>query len=60
MKPSIFIYSVIIVVLTVILIEKGFHFLHEFTVGSPYDELLNAIEKELMVVGCTAFILKIY
>ncbi|RYG94396.1 hypothetical protein EON65_57560, partial [archaeon] len=51
--------SVIIVVAAVLCVEYIFHILHELTFDTAFEHLVPNIEKELMIVGCTAFILKI-
>lgn len=51
--------AIIIVVGAVLTAEYLFHGLHIFTHDTPFNHLIVAIEKELMVVGCTAFILKV-
>lgn len=51
--------SVIIVVAAVLCVEYMFHILHELTFDTAFEHLVPNIEKELMIVGCTAFILKI-
>ncbi|RZL18585.1 MAG: hypothetical protein EOP64_11640 [Sphingomonas sp.] len=51
--------GILIVVGAVLCLETLFHFLHSFTAETPFHDVVSAIEKELMVVGCTAFILKI-
>eukprot|EP01031_Cornospumella_fuschlensis_P043472 gene43472-53150_t len=51
--------SVIIVVAAVLCVEYMFHLLHELTFDTAFEHLVPNIEKELMIVGCTAFILKI-
>jgi len=59
-QPSILIYSLLIVVFGVMSVEFIFSITHKNTTGTPYDELVTALEKELMIVGCTAFLFKVY
>ena len=59
-QPSILIYSLLIVVVGVLSLEFLFSVAHKYTAGTPYDELVIALEKELMIVGCTAFLFTIY
>lgn len=51
--------SVIIIVFAVQLVEYFFHLLHTFTHDTPFHRMVQSIEKELMVVGFTAFMFKI-
>jgi hypothetical protein len=51
--------SVIIIVCAVQLVEYLFHHLHLLTHDTPFNQMVQSIEKELMVVGFTAFIFKI-
>ena len=51
--------SVIIIVGAVQCIEYLFHTLHLITHDTPFNQMVQSIEKELMVVGFTAFIFKI-
>lgn len=51
--------SLLIIVGGVLCLESIFHALHHFTLETPFNDVVIAIEKELMVVGCTAFIFKI-
>eukprot|EP01031_Cornospumella_fuschlensis_P043471 gene43471-53149_t len=51
--------GILVVVGAVLCLETLFNFLHSFTAETPFHDVVSAIEKELMVVGCTAFILKI-
>lgn len=59
MDGGTFMVSLLIVVGGVLTLESIFHGLHHFTLDTPFNDVVNAIEKELMVVGCTAFIFKI-
>lgn len=58
-QPNRFILSLLIVISAVLCVEYIFHLLHLFTVDSPFHKVVEALEKELMIVGCTAFIFKI-
>lgn len=51
--------SLIIVVCSVLFIEAIFHVVHVFTEDSPFHKVILALEKELMIVGVTAFMFKI-
>jgi len=51
--------SLIIIVVGVLCIEMFFHHLHKITHDTPFDTMVVAIEKELMIVGCMAFIFKV-
>ena len=51
--------SVIIIVCAVQLVEYFFHTLHLFTHDTPFNQMVHSIEKELMVVGFTAFVFKV-
>ena len=47
--------AILIIVLAVLLVEKVFHSLHAITHDTPFQDMVSAIEKELMIVGCMAF-----
>jgi hypothetical protein len=51
--------AVLIIVLAVQCVEYFFHMLHALTHDTPFSKMVQIIEKELMVVGFTAFIFKI-
>ncbi len=51
--------SVVIIVFAVLAVEKAFHGLHTITHDTPFADMVSAIEKEMMIVGCMAFIFKI-
>ncbi len=51
--------SFLIVISAIVLLEHFFHELHHITNGSTFQDMILAIENELMIVGCMAFILKI-
>lgn len=51
--------SVLIIIASVFLVEFFFDKLSELADDTPFRQLLIAIEKELMVIGCMAFIFKI-
>ena len=51
--------SMLIVVAAVIATEAGFEALNHVTHDSPFEDLIHAIENELMIVGFMAFLLKI-
>lgn len=51
--------ALLIVVGAVLTLESIFHALHHYTSDTAFNNVVVAIEKELMVVGCTAFALKI-
>jgi len=59
-RTNILIYSLLIVVFGVISLEFLFSVTHKYTIDTPYDELVTALEKELMIVGCTAFLFKVF
>jgi hypothetical protein len=51
--------SLLITVLAVLIIEQQFLQLHHLTLETAFNAMINKIEKELMIVGCTAFLFKI-
>lgn len=51
--------SVIIIVCAVQLVEYSFHLLQTITYDTPFHRMVQSIEKELMVVGFTAFMFKV-
>lgn len=51
--------SIIIIVASVLLFEHLFMGLHELTDETPFAVMVDAIENELMIVGCMSFIYKI-
>lgn len=58
-EPWIGTISLVIIVVAVLCTEMFFHHLHKITHDTPFDTMVVAIEKELMIVGCMAFIFKI-
>ena len=54
-----FFVMVVIVIGFVLVIDFFFHVLHFLTHESPFNKMINAVEKELMTVGFTAFVFKI-
>lgn len=51
--------SIIVIVFAVLFVEKVFHGLHALTHDTPFQDMVSAIEKELMIVGSMAFIFKV-
>ena len=51
--------SIIIIIAGVLSVEYIFESLNQLTNDTPFQELVSAIEKELMIVGTMAFIFKI-
>lgn len=51
---------IIIIVGMVLFIEHLFIGFHEMSMDTPFHHMINAIEQELMIVGCTAFIFKVF
>ncbi len=49
----------VLLVATVLFIEKLFDILKKLTSDSSFDEIVERIQKELMIVGCTAFLFKV-
>ena len=58
LEPESGTFSFLILFAACVSIESMFHLLHSYTHETAYNEILNAIEKELMVAGCLAFICK--
>lgn len=58
-EPTEGLVAFVVIVSSVVSIEVLFHSIHKQTHESQYAELVSAIEKELMIVGATAFALKI-
>jgi hypothetical protein len=50
--------SVLIIVSAVFALDSLFHYLHKLAHETPFDDIVIAIRKELMVVGGIAFIFK--
>lgn len=57
--PEVTMLAIIIIVAAVLALETIFHMLNEVTRDTTFHRMVGAIEKELMLVGCTAFIFKI-
>ena len=57
--PKITMVAIIIIVAAVLTLEGLFHMLNEVTRDTTFHKMVSAVEKELMLVGCTAFIFKI-
>ena len=51
--------SMLIVIVSVVLLENMFHLLHILTKDTAFSEMILRIEKELMIVGSTAFIFRL-
>ena len=51
--------SIIIIICAVLATEHLFEYMHIMTHDTPFQDMVSAIEKELMIVGCMAFIFKI-
>lgn len=51
--------SVLIIIAAVQTTDYMFHLLHNVTHDTPFNQMVQSIEKELMVVGFTAFAFKI-
>ncbi len=51
--------SILVVIVSVLLLEHLFHQLHSLTHDTPFQDMVSAIEKELMIVGFMAFVFKI-
>jgi Ca2+-binding EF-hand superfamily protein len=51
--------SFLIVISAVLLVENIFHLLEHMAHDTPFEDMVLAIEKELMIVGTMAFILKL-
>lgn len=52
-------FAFFIVIGCVVMIETFFHHVHLETHDTPFSDMVHAIEKELMIVGCMAFGLKL-
>jgi hypothetical protein len=50
---------IIIIIFAVYLVESLFHELHRYTDDTPFQDMIAGLEKELMIVGCMAFIFKV-
>ena len=51
--------SMLIVIIAVLVVENIFHLLEHMAHDTPFQDMVLAIEKELMIVGTMAFILKL-
>lgn len=51
--------SIVIVIVAVVALEKLFHFLHFLTKETAFKNMIVRIEKELMIVGSTAFVFRL-
>jgi len=51
--------SLLIIIFAVLSLEQLFQLLHYFTRETAFNAMVSKMEKELMIVGCTAFIFKI-
>lgn len=51
--------SIIIIIFAVYLVENLFHELHRYSDDTPFQDMIAGLEKELMIVGCMAFIFKV-
>ena len=51
--------SILIVIGSVLSVEQTFHYMEHAVHDTPFEDMVHAIEKELMIVGTMAFILKV-
>jgi hypothetical protein len=51
--------SIIAVIVGVLCVELFFHKINHIAIDTPFESILNSVQKELMIVGCMAFIFKI-
>mmetsp|Transcript_1864 Transcript_1864/g.2574 ORF Transcript_1864/g.2574 Transcript_1864/m.2574 type:complete len:854 (-) Transcript_1864:88-2649(-) len=58
-SPGILIGAVVITIIIVHCVENSFEVFHSLTHESPFQQMINAIEKELMTVGFTALLFKV-
>lgn len=56
---AIFVQCVLIIVGAVIFIEHTFELLQKVTYETPFNNIVRQIQKELMIVGTTAFLFKV-
>ena len=59
LNTSIMSISIVIVIISVVLLEKIFRFLHFLTKDTAFSNMILRIEKELMIVGSTAFVFRL-
>lgn len=59
LAPDVGMLAFLMVIACVVGIEVLFHHLHEQTKETRYQHMLSAMEKELMIAGFMAFVLKI-
>lgn len=59
LDPLIGTMSFVIIAAVVVFVETMFHYLNEATHDTPFHQIIPAVEKELMIAGCTAFAFKI-
>ncbi len=53
------VYGLIVTIVIIGTLESMFHVLHDLTNDTTFQELVSAVEKELMIVGSMAFVFKI-
>ena len=51
--------AILITVALIVLFETLFHKMQGLTKDTPFQDMVSAIEKELMIVGCLAFLFKV-
>lgn len=51
--------SILAVVVGVLCVELFFHKINHIAIDTPFESILNSVQKELMIVGCMAFVFKI-
>lgn len=51
--------AIILIIVAVLMLEFSFIMLEDSTSDTPFQPMIAAIQKELMIVGTSAFILKI-
>lgn len=51
--------SIILIVFAVLFVEHSFELLNHITHDTPFEDMMHAIQREMMIVGCMAFVFKI-
>ena len=51
--------SVILIIFIIFVLERLFETLNKLTDDTPFQTMVISIQKELMIVGCMAFVFKI-
>jgi hypothetical protein len=59
LDPTTSTIMIIVIVVSVLLVDGAFNLLRDFTRETPFIHIISALERELMIVGFTAFVFRL-